>query len=412
MTNRNNTVDAIRGLAMLMVVLQHTIAGSTIGFEHNFFFNLIWSVQMPLFFIISGYVTRYSKPIRELHSLLKFFKKRTYAYIIPWIVWSFLIRGLLLEQTSFFDLKYLLWHMDSGYWFLVSLWTIVILFGVSDYFSSKIGKRGILEQVIYHGVFMFVGMCALLGLGFFMEIDFLSIKLTLYYIPLYFLGYLFGQYQDKLSAQSNYSKYKPFIVAVAMTVWVAILVRLDIFGAYLTPLTLGLRYMAAICGSIVVIYCIANIYRGGVSCDGRILLPSNIRDTLSVLKLTICGDRDSEDNRTDGHRLGFNQLHSNSNSYDLDNHNNESKQILVEVPVLQGRGEDFLKRGLIWCGNNSLAIYLLHGFYLNLCITSSQWLELKALGIPLLICNFILCLTLLMPTIKLLAANKLLNKIT
>ena len=58
---RNQSVDILRGIAMLFVVLQHTISVCTVNFEDTFLYNMIWSLQMPLFFIISGYVTRYSR---------------------------------------------------------------------------------------------------------------------------------------------------------------------------------------------------------------------------------------------------------------------------------------------------------------------------------------------------------------
>ena len=55
---RNKIVDIIRGFAMLLVVLGHTLSGSTANFNDTFLFQVIWTLQMPLFIIISGYVTK------------------------------------------------------------------------------------------------------------------------------------------------------------------------------------------------------------------------------------------------------------------------------------------------------------------------------------------------------------------
>ncbi|MDE6729482.1 MAG: hypothetical protein K2J71_01740 [Oscillospiraceae bacterium] len=65
-----------------MVVLGHTISGSSINFEHSFVFQVIWTLQMPLFILISGYVTKYSRPIINFSELTIFFKKRTLAYML------------------------------------------------------------------------------------------------------------------------------------------------------------------------------------------------------------------------------------------------------------------------------------------------------------------------------------------
>lgn len=47
--NRDQFVDIMRGIAMLLVVLQHTMSGCTVGAENTFVFNIAWSLQMPLF---------------------------------------------------------------------------------------------------------------------------------------------------------------------------------------------------------------------------------------------------------------------------------------------------------------------------------------------------------------------------
>ncbi len=58
---RNNFVDIIRGIAMLLVVLGHTMTGSSKDSQSSFLFNFIWALQMPLFMIISGYVVKFSR---------------------------------------------------------------------------------------------------------------------------------------------------------------------------------------------------------------------------------------------------------------------------------------------------------------------------------------------------------------
>lgn len=134
---RNRTVDILRGLAMLMVVLGHTMSGSSTDSEKSFVFQIMWSLQMPLFFLISGYVTQYSRPMETGKCLLKYIAKKTVAYLLPWTVWTFGVRGLLFGQSGFLNLKHLLWHMDRGYWFLFSLWMISMVFGFAQFSARK-----------------------------------------------------------------------------------------------------------------------------------------------------------------------------------------------------------------------------------------------------------------------------------
>lgn len=60
---RNSSVDIIRGFAMLLVVFGHTVSGTVKEYSDSLLFQVIWTLQMPLFIVISGYVTRYSRQL-------------------------------------------------------------------------------------------------------------------------------------------------------------------------------------------------------------------------------------------------------------------------------------------------------------------------------------------------------------
>lgn len=183
---------------------------------------------MPLFILISGYVTRYSKEIKTISELFKFFLKRTTAYLLPFAVWSFLIRGLILGQKVFFDIKYMLWHMDSGYWFLITIWTISMIFGIANFVSSKIKNSILGKQILLFAVYV-CGMALLGIIGYFVGMSFFCIKLTLYYMPFYFLGYLYGQYRDKIFSLSFGKTTVDIIVALCLAIWIFALIRFNIF---------------------------------------------------------------------------------------------------------------------------------------------------------------------------------------
>ncbi len=140
-SGRNQTVDILRGVAMLLVVLGHTLSGCTVNSQNTFLHNIIWTLQMPLFILISGYVTKFSKPVDSAKGYLKYIGKKTLAYILPWAVWTVAVRGFVFGTRSFLNIKNLLFNMDSGYWFLFALWTIVIIFGFSDFISQTVCKK-------------------------------------------------------------------------------------------------------------------------------------------------------------------------------------------------------------------------------------------------------------------------------
>ena len=98
--NRNQFVDMIRGIAMLMVVLGHTMTGCTSNAQDSFLFNIVWSLQMPLFILISGYITKYSHKIVDWSDFIRYLQRRTVAYMLPWATWSLLYEDLSLESIT------------------------------------------------------------------------------------------------------------------------------------------------------------------------------------------------------------------------------------------------------------------------------------------------------------------------
>ena len=275
MKDRNLVVDIIRGFAMLLVVLGHTMSGSTILYEGTVLFKIIWTLQMPLFIIISGYVTRYSRPLLDSESLLEFVKKRTLAYILPWLVWTIVVRGVVFGQTNLLDLWTLLWRMDSGYWFLVTIWTISMIFGISDLLSNKWFKDS-LRNVLSHLIICGVGMLCLIAIGYYAGFDFCAIKLTLYYLPIYLLGYLYGKIQDWMMARIRAKTIMNCAVVLSLGLWLASIKRFDFYsggdGIFMTMM----RFTTSVLGCVAVAGLLSAACKTGGVHKGRLLKWSGI----------------------------------------------------------------------------------------------------------------------------------------
>ena len=260
--NRNQFVDIMRGIAMLLVVLQHTMSGCTVGAENTFLFNIAWSLQMPLFILISGYVTKYSRPISDSKGLWKYVKRRTVAYMLPWAVWSFLVRGIIFGENSFLNVKHLLWNMDSGYWFLATIWTINMIYGLADYASNKISKSTTWNMLI-HLTLCGVGMIVLGVIGYIAGLSFFCIKLTLYYIPIYLLGYLYGQLQDKFLALKKSSSLVNGVITISLVIWLTMILRFNFHDDNGDALIIVLRFITSLFGCISIIGLFIGIYSSG-----------------------------------------------------------------------------------------------------------------------------------------------------
>lgn len=258
--SRNNTVDILRGLAMLMVIMGHTMTGCTINSESSFLFNVIWVIQMPLFMLISGYVTKYSKVVDTGIGLWRYIIKKTLAYLFPWLVWTFLIRGLIFGRTFMLDIKYLMYHMDSGYWFLFALWTISIVFGISQFIAEKMSKnKGNLFKYMILGCAYLTGLGVLIVIGTIFGMSFLCIKLTLYYMPFYFAGALYGGMESFLQKIKSWIWIKECTVAISFVVWIILLNNFTFFDMGEGILDIVIRAMASLLGCISIFGLLSNV---------------------------------------------------------------------------------------------------------------------------------------------------------
>lgn len=245
---RDTYVDTLRGVAMLLVVLGHTLTEAVEHSQNSILFNIIWSLQIPLFILVSGYVTRYGRKPETISETMKLLVRRTVAYILPWIIFTVVINGIILKKQEVTP-RALFWNMDYGYWFLITIWCINIAFILSRFIAGKMCKKqSVLTYItlIFYGCF--VGLYALIG--YFAGMSFFCIKLTLYYMPFYFLGYLFGVYKDTIF--SRFFTGIQIIIAACTVVWVVAIVKLHLFYLDDTFPTIIIRAGVSLSGCIAV----------------------------------------------------------------------------------------------------------------------------------------------------------------
>lgn len=107
-SNRKGWIDALRGLAIILVIYGHCAP------DFTEFFIYTSPVKMPLFFAISGYV------INDQITLKLFFEKLVKKVVVPWIVLGLFFPLLLIPINGvFYPIDYFI-NMISGdiFWFM------------------------------------------------------------------------------------------------------------------------------------------------------------------------------------------------------------------------------------------------------------------------------------------------------
>lgn len=196
MSQRNNTLDILRGFAVILMVFGHCIQygnGTELiksnGFFDNTIFSLIYSFHMPLFMILSGYLFYYT--VRKLHSHKEFIINRFQRIMLPIIGWQtihYIIFGIdtIVNKRPTTPLTFIYFYVRSWFrdiWFLLALlYCSIIVYAISKFTRDSL--------VVY---FIFMACCFITPDYFF--VDTAAYK---FMYPCFALGYLYSVHEGKI----------------------------------------------------------------------------------------------------------------------------------------------------------------------------------------------------------------------
>ena len=143
-SKRLEYIDIARGIAIILIVLGHTITYSQ---NCRIIYKIIYSFHVALFFIISGYTYK----IKKEESFLIFFKRKFTRIMVPYYIWAFIFiipfyifgsstGDAIGASYSMLSLKKIIFNVfyangnlfalkqNSALWFLPSLFSMEIIY--------------------------------------------------------------------------------------------------------------------------------------------------------------------------------------------------------------------------------------------------------------------------------------------
>lgn len=114
---RNHHIDALKGVAILLVVLGHSVQVHDANFDNNPLFRVIYSFHMPMFMFLSGFIV----PTQLGYSYLDFIKKNALRLLLPFFVWYMVSYVVIRANQDVSLVTYYLNLLKSpgiGLWFL------------------------------------------------------------------------------------------------------------------------------------------------------------------------------------------------------------------------------------------------------------------------------------------------------
>ncbi len=197
---RNNSLDIAKGIAIIPVVLAHTISPVMEGNRIlHFLYILIYGVILPIFFVTSGYlsVKLVTKPIPKIELL----KQRLVRLMIPYCAWAaiYLPMKIVMAEHVRFSAEYKWYTFFLGNNPDGQLWFLYVMFVVSLIMILFVNTRNLTAFTV---VFM---MISLFAPGIPAHIGFTSIALnfSLYQMGFFFLGTFCAIHFDYKKLTSN-----------------------------------------------------------------------------------------------------------------------------------------------------------------------------------------------------------------
>lgn len=230
MKERDLSLDAVKGFAIILVFLGHCLVWNNLSGTDPYLYDAIKSVQMPLFMMVSGYLAGMGKKQDHFLELCKVIGKRAVAYLLPFFVWPILLH----PRHPFAEIKGILWQLDKGLWFFMTLFIVMVVTLVSHFIATKMtgqgekssGKRELMSFVVF-GVVLLVFYA-----GFFIQsrsgFTFLSPSLTLSYLPYYAVGYVWTAYVKRLNLWKVADKVTWILWALAFLLFLFLVIGEDL----------------------------------------------------------------------------------------------------------------------------------------------------------------------------------------
>ncbi len=255
MKQRNSSIDAIKGIAIVLVMLGHVFVHNHM--EDAYVYDMIKAVQMPLFMMISGYLCGQGRKISDMHSYGTVIKKRAVSYLVPFFSWLTLMH--LKDLAGAYGR--ILYELDFGLWFLAVLFILTFMVSTAQLTAGILGKKSrFFYEVSFwavYGVFCLILMAQILTGN-----SFLSPYLTIIYVPFYMIGYVTGNYgkqilcwgtkeQHKLDCKN--SRFVQTAVALMAVGFVYLAAAFNLNSMESKTDTI-LQMMASVLGSIAIIY--------------------------------------------------------------------------------------------------------------------------------------------------------------
>lgn len=189
---RDEKLDFIRGIGIVIVILGHAIQVYATPENNYFLTRVIMSFQMPLLFAISGYTAGFSFPAKNPVDYLRKKAKRLFVPYIAWALIHWFLFCMVTDRLNIFlnPEKIIEQLFFSDVWFLRQLFYIYLLLFISNCVNNITNNK----KIFVGSLLLFIGVLFL-----FRCITIIPRFLYIEYYLWFLLGYGFYYIRKKIN---------------------------------------------------------------------------------------------------------------------------------------------------------------------------------------------------------------------
>lgn len=264
--NRDELLDSIKGIAIILVVLRHVIQGGSADSDTVLIANIIFAIQMPLFMILSGYFgcKNYRNEFYKKEELIDKLKRITISYMIPFLSFFFICKVIIQNQyLGGIDslINQLLNDITISLWYLFVVWVLGIILTVSFFvstISNKNNNKSDYLKSIKFVVCYITLLVPIVVIMYFKSTSFLGTKLILYYSIFYLIGYLVKCFKIEIKNFLNKviikCKLIDIMYAVCLFVFAILVYNFTFLNMEDNLLGISIRIISALSGIYILTY--------------------------------------------------------------------------------------------------------------------------------------------------------------
>lgn len=211
-------IDALKGIAIFLVVLGHSIILYPVNLHENIFCEALYqwlsSVHMPLFFIVSGFCFSYH------YKYTDYLRKKVRRILIPYVFFNMLdivpraILGNFINRPRSISESIINVLLYGGeYWFLYTLFIIFLIYPLFYHALSTDSRRYIVFIIVLIAIYLIAP-----------DITILTCSEVVYYSIYFSIGALLKNTLNEKVFENALSKQTALLLsAILLLLWIALM---------------------------------------------------------------------------------------------------------------------------------------------------------------------------------------------